>query len=81
LFLSFSLDPTNSRAMAGLLGLGQSSSVAETSYVASSATDEVSDMLQDNPLEMVEIPTNVQGDPESESDIMWSDLEIEINNA
>jgi hypothetical protein len=68
--------------MAGLLGLGQSSSsVVDTSYVASSATDEVSDMLQDNPLEMVEIPTNVQGDPESESDIMWSDLEIEINNA
>jgi hypothetical protein len=65
--------------MAGLLGLGQSSNVSDTSYVA--ATDEVSDMLQDNPLEMVEIPTNAQGDPESESDIMWSDLEIEINNA
>lgn len=77
-----SLDPTNRCAMAGLLAMGQSaggtSGVGGSSYLESSMAEEGSD-VQDNPLEMIEIPQSGQNDLESESDIMWSDVEIEIN--
>lgn len=77
-----SLDPTNRCAMAGLLAMGQSaggtSGVGASSYLESSMAEEGSD-VQDNPLEMIEIPQSAQNDLESESDIMWSDVEIEIN--
>ncbi|XP_055642307.1 anaphase-promoting complex subunit 7 [Toxorhynchites rutilus septentrionalis] len=80
---ALNLDPTNRLAIAGLLAMGQSSAigtagVVSTSYLESSMAEESSD-IQDNPLEIIEIPQNVQNDLESESDIMWSDVEIEIN--
>jgi hypothetical protein len=65
--------------MAGLLSMGQTGSAVNNSYVESSIAEE--DSINDNPLEMIEIPPNVQNDLESESDAMWSDVEIEINNA
>ncbi|XP_065078088.1 anaphase-promoting complex subunit 7 [Ochlerotatus camptorhynchus] len=80
--IALNLDPTNRCAMAGLLAMGQSASgtggVGSSSYLESSMADEGSD-VQDNPLEMIEIPQSAQNDLESESDIMWSDVEIEIN--
>lgn len=51
---------------------------SDPSYVASSDPEEGE--IQENPLEMIEIPHNVEGDPESESDVMWSDVEIDLNN-
>lgn len=75
-----SLDPTNRCAMAGLLAMGQSSSgtsgIVNTSYLDTSMAEEGCE--QDNPLEMIEIPQSVQNDIE-DSEIMWSDVEIEIN--
>ncbi|XP_058449473.1 anaphase-promoting complex subunit 7-like [Malaya genurostris] len=77
--IALNLDPTNGSAMAGLLAMGQSGLGAiNTSYVDSSVADDGTD-IPDNPLEMIEIPQNVQNDLESESDIMWSDVEIDIN--
>lgn len=80
--IALNLDPTNRCAMAGLLAMGQSGTSGtggvNTSYLESSMAEDGSD-VQDNPLEMIEIPQNVQNDLESESDIMWSDVEIEIN--
>nr|XP_019533517.2 anaphase-promoting complex subunit 7 [Aedes albopictus] len=80
--MALNLDPTNRCAMAGLLAMGQSaggtSGVGASSYLESSMAEEGSD-VQDNPLEMIEIPQSAQNDLESESDIMWSDVEIEIN--
>lgn len=77
--IALNLDPTNRCAMAGLLAMGQSSSsgtsgVVNTSYLDTSMAEEGCD--QENPLEM--IPQGVQNDIE-DSEIMWSDVEIEIN--
>lgn len=80
--IALNLDPTNRCAMAGLLAMGQSSSsggtsgVVNTSYLDTSMAEEGCE--QDNPLEMIEIPQSVQNDIE-DSEIMWSDVEIEIN--
>ncbi|XP_055614250.1 anaphase-promoting complex subunit 7 [Uranotaenia lowii] len=81
--IALNLDPTNRCAMAGLSAMGHSGTsgtgaAMNSSYLESSMADDISD-VQDNPLEMIEIPQGVQNDLESESDIMWSDVEIEIN--
>ncbi|XP_058814879.1 anaphase-promoting complex subunit 7 [Topomyia yanbarensis] len=80
--IALNLDPTNGCAMAGLLAMGQSGTSGtggvNTSYLDSSMAEDGSD-VPDNPLEMIEMPQNVHNDVESESDIMWSDVEIEIN--
>lgn len=78
--LSFSFDPNNRRALAGLMALGHTTGGnLDSSYVNISENEEGNEM-QENPLEMIEIPHN-DPDPESESDVMWSDVEIDnINN-
>lgn len=82
--IALNLDPTNRCAMAGLLAMGQGGSggantgVVNSSYLESSMAEESCE-VQENPLEMIELPQGVQNDMESESDIMWSDVEIEIN--
>lgn len=75
------MDPNNRRALAGLMAMGHTTgSSVDASYVSTSEAEEGNEM-QENPLEMIEIPHNVEGDPESESDVMWSDVEIDnINN-
>lgn len=50
---------------------------ASSSYLESMAED--GSDVPDNPLEMIEIRTTGANEMESESDAMWSDLEIEIN--
>ena len=72
------MDPNNRRALAGLMAMGQTSGNVENSYVATSETEEGE--IQENPLEMIEIPHNVEGEEDNESDVMWSDVEIDINN-
>lgn len=77
--IALNLDPTNRCAMAGLLAMGQTSSsgtsgVVNTSYLDTSMAEDGCD--QENPLEM--IPQGVHNDIE-DSEIMWSDVEIEIN--
>ncbi|XP_055548576.1 anaphase-promoting complex subunit 7 isoform X1 [Wyeomyia smithii] len=81
--IALNLDPNNRKAMAGLLAMGQvnttgSSGCINSSYLNSTIIDDGSD-VPDNPLEIIEDDQNVQNDVESESDIMWSDVEIEIN--
>uniref|UniRef100_A0A182QU82 Uncharacterized protein n=1 Tax=Anopheles farauti TaxID=69004 RepID=A0A182QU82_9DIPT len=84
--IALNLDPSNRVATSGLLTVGQnkcstssatSNAGASSSYLESMAEDG-SDM-PDNPLEMIEIRAAGVNDMESESDAMWSDLEIEIN--
>uniref|UniRef100_A0A182N6V6 Uncharacterized protein n=1 Tax=Anopheles dirus TaxID=7168 RepID=A0A182N6V6_9DIPT len=84
--IALNLEPSNRYAMSGLLTVGQnkgstgssaSNAGASISFVES-MTEDGSDM-PDNPLEMIENRTAGANDMESESDAMWSDLEIEIN--
>uniref|UniRef100_A0A182TYW9 Anaphase-promoting complex subunit 7 n=1 Tax=Anopheles melas TaxID=34690 RepID=A0A182TYW9_9DIPT len=84
--IALNLDPSNRVAMSGLLMVGQnkggtsstaSNAGASSSYLESMAED--GSDVPDNPLEMIEIRTTGVNEMESESDAMWSDLEIEIN--
>lgn len=72
------MDANNRRALNGLMAMGQTTGTVENSYVASSETEEGE--IQENPLEMIEIPHNTEGEEDNESDVMWSDVEIDINN-
>ncbi|XP_053670446.1 anaphase-promoting complex subunit 7 [Anopheles nili] len=85
--IALNLDPSNRSAMAGLLSMGQNigstssnaapNAGASCSYLESMAED--GSDIPDNPLELIEIRTTGPNEMESESDAMWSDLEIEIN--
>ncbi|XP_053694746.1 anaphase-promoting complex subunit 7 isoform X2 [Sabethes cyaneus] len=80
---ALNLDPTNRCAMTGLLAMGQpctagTSGSLSTSYLNSSLIDDCSDVA-DNHLETMENQQSMQNEVESESDIMWSDVEIDIN--
>ncbi|ETN64398.1 anaphase promoting complex 7 [Anopheles darlingi] len=84
--MALNLDPSNRCAMAGLMAMGQSpgnnsttsNTGAGTSSYLEYMADEGSD-VPDTPLEMIEIRTTGPNEMESESDAMWSDVEIEIN--
>ncbi|KFB35444.1 AGAP003902-PA-like protein [Anopheles sinensis] len=85
--MALNLDPLNRSAIAGLLAVGQSNgSTSSTSNAAGTSSAYLESIVEegsdvpDNPLDMIEIRTT--GGPnelESESDAMWSDVEIEIN--
>ncbi|XP_058130004.1 anaphase-promoting complex subunit 7 [Anopheles ziemanni] len=85
--MALNLDPLNRSAIAGLLAVGQSNgSTSGTSNAAGTSSAYLESIVEegsdvpDNPLDMIEIRTT--GGPnelESESDAMWSDVEIEIN--
>uniref|UniRef100_A0A182VQD6 Uncharacterized protein n=1 Tax=Anopheles minimus TaxID=112268 RepID=A0A182VQD6_9DIPT len=84
--IALNMDPSNRAAITGLLLLGKhtgstssgaSNAGASSSYLESMVED--GSEMPDNPLEMIEIRTTGANEMESESDAMWSDLEIEIN--
>lgn len=74
-YLALNLDPSNRNAQSGIIAMGQTPG-ADNSYISSATTE---DGIE-NPLENIEILPNVPNDPESESDVMWSDVEIEMNS-
>ncbi|GAB0099265.1 anaphase-promoting complex subunit 7 [Sergentomyia squamirostris] len=73
--MALSLDPNNRKAITGLLtmGLPTNTTKIENSYVTPSTAEEGTSY----PYELEEIPAP---DIESESEAMWSDVEVEINS-
>lgn len=76
------MDPTNRKAVAGLIAMGQSlNTKTENSYnSAQSPGEETNDFQENNTFEIVQIAPPV-ADAESESDTLWSDVEVEINTS
>uniref|UniRef100_A0A1L8DX41 Putative anaphase-promoting complex apc subunit 7 n=1 Tax=Nyssomyia neivai TaxID=330878 RepID=A0A1L8DX41_9DIPT len=73
--IALSLDPSNRKAITGLLAMGQptGNTKIDNSYVNPSTAEEGTSY----PYELEEIPAP---DIESESEAMWSDVEVEINS-
>lgn len=75
------MDPTNRKAVAGLIAMGQSlNTKADSSYTAQSPGEEANDFQENNTFEIVQIAPPA-ADAESESDTLWSDVEVEINTS
>lgn len=73
------MDPTNRKAVAGLIAMGQSLNTnSEAPYASQNATDDTNEYV-DGSFEMGDIVTAATGEAESESEAVWSDVEIEVN--
>lgn len=78
------MDPSNRLAVAGLIAMGQSmvTKTEPDEYAAPTPSEEATDY--ENALEIeIEMPSTApgSGNIESESDSMWSDVEIDVTNA
>lgn len=84
IFYIYSLDPSNRKAVAGLIATGQTLN-ANSAQANSTTSDSEGDEPIDEPeqaFEMVEIPPGVDDndiDGESEVETQWSDVEIEAS--
>lgn len=74
------MDPTNRKAVAGLIAMGHSLTTKHDNdtYSAPSSSEEAND-YQENTFEMVEL-AQAPGEAESESEALWSDVELEVTN-
>lgn len=73
------MDPTNRKAVAGLIAMGHSSLTTKRdhdTYSAPSSSEEAND-FQENTFEMVEMEmAQAPGEAESENEALWSDVEL-----